>query len=526
MKKRQILFLLLCSFQYTFCQPTPPHAKPVRLPDTAYIYRTDGTVSGFLHYLYDDRGQRCEIRYFNETAGNWDEVQQRHYTYDGQGNLLSDLLLARKDGSWKNLKRNSYAYDTAGNRTLEQYQAWSDSLNRWYTEHSYHYTYNRHGTVDTFWREDNDSEYISRIFYSHDTSGNVTLEQWQIWDTAWTDIFRAISTYDSASRLADYVEQNWNHTHGGPPKLEWENWLHYVYRYDANGNNSELQTWVWNCGDEEWINEKHFHYTYDSAHRKMSEMFYAWSRASSQWVKKEFLQNEYDCKGRLTNSLLQTPYNKEWINHRLRKYSYDDEDRMLSRTEAYWNIGDGEWENNNRNVWDYDADGHLTGETGYFWDSHKNEWYGNYRTLTSFDEEGDGDTCSYEMYNSRKGWYPYEYELFVPYLNNTEKLGAFSISKVSVHYRMYEDTSHDAVAQYPESTLRCYPNPTQDFIRIRTEGEPLLHCQLWDANGRLLTELHPCREEVTLPMQQLPKGIYLLRCRTSKETISRIIYRQ
>ena len=526
MEYKLLIPMMVISCLTAFGQPTPPHAKPVKLPDTAFMYSTDGSVSGFHHYIYNELGQRSEIHYFNVTAGQYDETQQRIYTYDEQGNLLTDLLQIKQDKSWKNLKQNSYAYDTGGNRTLEHYQIWSDSLNRWSTKSCFHYIYNRQGKVDTFWREDNDSEYVSRIFYRYDANGNCTLEQWQFLDTAWTDLFRAISTYDSSSRLTDYLEQNWNHTHGGPPKLEWENWLHYLYSYDSNGNNSELRTWTWSCSDEKWLDEKHFIYTYDTAHRLVGEMFLAWSRSSSQWVGKEFHQHEHDSKGHLKSSLMQTPYNKEWNNHRLRCYSYDDSDRMRSKSEAYWNNSNGEWDNNSRTEWEYDAGGHMTGETGYIWDMKKNEWYGNYRTITSFDNEGDGDTCRYEMNDSRKGWFPYVNELFVPYMNNTEKLGSFSTSKVSVHYRVYEDTIPDAISRHPEPALQCYPNPAHDFIRIRTESAPLLRCQLWDAGGRLVAESSPCGVEATLSLSHLPKGAYLLRCQTSSETIIRTVIKQ
>ena len=512
MKNKLLLPLIIIGCLSASAQPTPPHEKPVRLPDTAFIYNTDGAVSGFYEYLYDQQGRRTEIRFHSAINGQWEEQQRRTYTYDQRSNLLCDLVQNLENGQWKNITRNLYAYDAQDNRTLEHYQTWSDSLGRWTSPHIFHYTYDQRGNVDTFFREDDDSDYIARIFYRHNANGDVTLEQWQFWDTAWTDIFRAISTYDSAGRLADYVEQNWNHTHGGPPKLEWENWLHYAYTYDSNGDNSELRTWVWICADEKWLDEKHFIYTHDTAHRLVSEMYHAWSRGSSQWVKKEFHQHEYDRNGNLEHSLMQTPYNNVWNNHRLRSYGYDNNGRMRSKTEAYWNNSNGEWENNNRNVWYYDTDNHLTGATGFFWDSRKNEW--------------DGDTCSYEMYDSRKGWYPYEYELFVPYLNNTEQLGAFSISKVSVHYRIYEDTIHDAVAQYPKSNLQCYPNPAREQLHIRTDGATLLHCQLWDATGRLVAELRPCNGEATLSLSNLPKGAYLLRCRTSKETTTRIIHKQ
>lgn len=519
-----ITLFLLGTAYYLSGQPTGPHAMPAWLPDTAFIHNTDGTVSGYYVYQYDKEGRRCEIRFYAAEAGKWVENQRRSYTYDQRSNLLTDLVQIYEKGLWKNRFRNNYAYDARDNQTLEHYEVWSDSLNRWTSPHIFHYTYNRFDKVDTFFREDDDSTYIARVFYNYDAFGNRTLEQWQFWDTAWTDMFRATTTYDSLYRIVDYLEENWNHTHGGPPKLIWENWLHYAYSYDSAGNCSELQTWIWDCEKEHWINENHYYYTYNPDGKNLTTTLFAWKRGSGEWAKKEFTSNEYDNKGQLARSVTQTPYNKEWTNHRLRNFAYDKAGRQVLLTEAFWDMELQQWDSNSKTTWDFDTWGNQLENAFFNWDKQKKQWVGVYRATNSFTVEGNGDTCRYEMYDSRKGWYPFENTLYVPYHNNMEKLGGFLTSKVIVNYSLLDDTT--SIAQHSSSSLLCYPNPAQDFIRIRTDGAPLLHCQLWDANGRLLTELHPCREEAVLPLQQLPKGAYLLRCRTSKENISRIIYKQ
>ena len=523
MRNKLLLPLIIIGCLSASAQPTPPHEKPVRLPDTAFIYNTDGAVSGFYEYLYDQQGRRTEIRFHSAINGQWEEQQRRTYTYDQRSNLLCDLVQNLENGQWKNITRNLYAYDAQDNRTLEHYQTWSDSLGRWTSPHIFHYTYDQRGNVDTFFREDDDSDYIARIFYRHNANGDVTLEQWQFWDTAWTDIFRATSTYDSHGRLLDYLEENWNHTHGGPPKLEWENWLHYLYSYDSAGNRSELQTWTWECGEEKWTNEFHYYYSYDSGNRLSTTTLYVWKRGTSEWAKREFTSNEYDPKGQLARSILQTPYNKEWVNHRLREYSYDQTGRKTLETEAFWNMEGQQWDNNSKSTWKFDRWGNQLENVFYNWESQKKQWVGVYRTTNSYTGEGNGDTCRYEMYDSRKGWYPFENTLYVPYLNKMEQLGGFLTSKVVVHYSII---GTDAITRHTETDLQCYPNPAQDFIRIRIDGATLLHCQLWDASGRIVAESRPCSGETTLSLSNLPKGAYILRCQTSSETIIRTVLKQ
>ena len=492
MRNKLLLPLIIIGCLSASGQPTPPHALPAWLPDTAFIYNTDGAVSGFYEYLYDQQGRRTEIRFHSAINGQWEEQQRRTYTYDQRSNLLCDLVQNLENGQWKNITRNLYAYDAQDNRTLEHYQTWSDSLGRWTSPHIFHYTYDQRGNVDTFFREDDDSDYIARIFYRHNANGDVTLEQWQFWDTAWTDIFRATSTYDSHGRLLDYLEENWNHTHGGPPKLEWENWLHYLYSYDSDN-------------------------------RLSTTTLYVWKRGTSEWAKREFTSNEYDPKGQLARSILQTPYNKEWVNHRLREYSYDQTGRKSQETEAFWNMEGQQWDNNSKSTWKFDRWGNQLENAFYNWDSQKKQWAGVYRTTNSFTGEGNGDTCRYEMYDSRKGWYPFENTLYVPYLNNMEQLGGFLTSKVVVHYSII---GTDAIARHTVTTLQCYPNPAREQLHIRIDGATLLHCQLWDASGRIVAESRPCSGEATLSLSNLPKGAYILRCQTTSETIIRTVIKQ
>ncbi len=182
-----------------------------------------------------------------------------------------------------------------------------------------------------------------------------------------------------------------------------------------------------------------------------------------------------------------------------------------------------QWDNNSKSTWKFDKWGNQLENVFYNWESQKKQWVGVYRTTNSYTGEGNGDTCSYEMYDSRKGWYPFENTLYVPYLNNMEQLGGFLTSKVVVHYSII---GTDAITRHTVTNLQCYPNPAHDFIRIRIDGATLLHCQLWDASGRIVIESRPCSGEASLSLSNLPKGAYLLRCQTSSETIIRTVIKQ
>lgn len=528
MKKKLIFAAILpvMFFSQSMAQPNNQHSLPCLQPDTAYIYLNDGSVGGFYHYIYSNQGQRTEEHYFESQSGEWKESIRRYYTYGSDGLLRNDLQQNMDNGQWKNLFENSYSYDGQKRLTMEHYKEWSDSLGRWYNKNCFYYTYNQDGKVDTFFRIEDDSNYIARIFYHYDAQGNQTLEQWQHWDTAWTDMFRATSVYNSKNQLVDYLEENWNHTHGGPPKLEWENWRHFVYKYDSLGDKKEWHTWCWDCANECWINEFQHYYTYDSTHRCINELIMTWDRGNLVWVKKEFFSFEYDGNNRIILQTKQTPYGEEWINNEREAYVYDEAGRTTSKSSAYWNLDYQEWINTFWEVWDFDAYGNMLENTFYNWDAKKNDWTGVYRTLNSFDENGNGDTSRHEMFDNKKGWYPFPNFLSITYNQKQDTIGEFHTSKVSVHYHLYQIDS-TPVASIAIPKLNCFPNPVKELLFVNTEDNMQIErYQLWNAQGQLLMDKQLGQNRIAIPMKQLPKGLYLLRCQTAKGTLVQTIIKQ
>ena len=529
MKHIHLSFMILLIAGSCLAQPNSPRPLPVLLPDTAFIYSTKGNIYGFYHYIYDEKALRTEEHYYISDNGQFTEQARRCYTYDARGNVLSDLRQQKTDGKWKNQFQNMYAYDAQNRITLVHNQLWTDSLGCWYSAHCFHYTYNAQGLVDTFSREDDDSGYIAQSFYRYNPHGMLTHEQWRYRnDTGWMDTYRATITYDTADRMLTYLEENWNHTHGGPPKLEWEPWLNYIYTYDSLGNKTELFTRAWLCEEEEWINEKHYFYTYDSLQRCTEECYYAWSRGNdAKWVKKSLTFYTYDEQSHCIQSLVQTPYLDGWTNSRLTAFSYDNRGNLTAKMEEYWNMTDSCWERNALYGWDFHANGFLTGETFSNWNPQQKEWQGIYRTTRTFNGNDDEETVCYEMYDSRKGWYPFENTLYVLYHGNRDTLGTFHTPKVRVCYRLLEDSlPEDGIAGFRDIQLQCSPNPAEDKIFLTAGGTDILRCQLFSTDGRLCLECFPQQSGAELSVAHLPAGTYIVRCLTGKGLLSQTIIKR
>jgi hypothetical protein len=71
--------------------------------------------------------------------------------------------------------------------------------------------------------------------------------------------------------------------------------------------------------------------------------------------------------------------------------------------------------------------------------------------------------------------------------------------------------------------LECivYPNPTSDAVKLiikdyRTSG---LSYQLWDVNGKMLSEDSIENDETTILMQQLPASIYFIKIMEGRQEI-------
>lgn len=74
----------------------------------------------------------------------------------------------------------------------------------------------------------------------------------------------------------------------------------------------------------------------------------------------------------------------------------------------------------------------------------------------------------------------------------------------------YEGIKSKAIEQFGSASLNIYPNPTTDVLKV--EGVPAgLSIQLFDTRGVLVRSFISQGDIVTMAVDTLPKGIYMLR---------------
>ena len=98
-----------------------------------------------------------------------------------------------------------------------------------------------------------------------------------------------------------------------------------------------------------------------------------------------------------------------------------------------------------------------------------------------------------------------------------------SCSDTSVCYFVNKNL-HTGIATLTNSTIKVFPNPTDNVLNIQWQSEE--HLQkiiLEDAIGRIVKELIPTGNNETLNIKDLPNGIYFLHLFAKTERVMKVL---
>ena len=73
-----------------------------------------------------------------------------------------------------------------------------------------------------------------------------------------------------------------------------------------------------------------------------------------------------------------------------------------------------------------------------------------------------------------------------------------------------------------QMALRVFPNPTQGFLVIETDGSSLEYCRIFDHQGRLLTENLCPENKTSLDVSRLESGYYFLETRQGRRAFLKL----
>ena len=362
------------------------------MPDKEYFYDSDGNVSHWYEYTYDENGHRTSQRHFN-ADGSMDWKEAWDSTYDENGYCLSDcyydddgnvrLRIERIfDENGNEINRNSYNGDGS--------VIWEDSFECVFTEDGrflshrnytadgsglgwgYEYTYDAAGKVVKETYYDDDGAVSAWYEYAYDANG-IRISQRcynpdgsMDWEYSWDE------TYDENGNITSHRSYN-----ADGSVLQW-----YEYTYNEDGKETALRYYDADGSLSRW-----YEYLYDEngyrtgQHRYFADGSIDWE---SSW------DSVYDENGHCTTEYY---YAADGSIEVCYVYTYDANGYRTSQR-RYFADGSVDWENSWDHIYNengycicdcfYLADGSVDCRTEFTYDSH-----GNLLTERSYDGNGN-----------------------------------------------------------------------------------------------------------------------------------------
>ena len=112
--------------------------------------------------------------------------------------------------------------------------------------------------------------------------------------------------------------------------------------------------------------------------------------------------------------------------------------------------------------------------------------------------------------------------------NSSERLGVWALPKIDNTFLTPAPSAQQIIVKSTgnaengkvNQSIRFYPNPVTDKLTIQSANELIQIISIYDVNGKLLmqTEAHGLQQE--LELSELNSGIYILKVKTGKETLT------
>jgi hypothetical protein len=336
----------------------------------------------------------------------------------------------------------------------------------------------------------------------------------------WENFTQTINTYDGNGYLMHDLTQNWD--------VSWKNKLQTDYTNNPDGTTQQSIFQSWNTGANKWDNLQRLTYTYTAAKKVLtleSEMWY-----DPNWTYFFKQTNTYDGNNYLTNSLVQTyNYIYQWENSSQTIYTNNLDGTVSQSVYRAWNPWGYDvdnwydverttftynnskpvmaiserwngtiWENFSKDTYGYDGSGYLTNTLSQNWVS--NSWKNDSQSLiTNYGNGNPFQIVSQDWDDIGLVW------------KNDLKTTLTYIS-LGVEENVFE------------KTFAVYPNPAQDKITIKTNGNSLgLNYLVTDQLGRQFLNGTITDGETVIDIGQLATGVYFIQMGQNKNQTIKMV---
>jgi hypothetical protein len=300
----------------------------------------------------------------------------------------------------------------------------------------------------------------------------VTLYLYYYWDTdseSFVKYVKAELTYDANNNMTMYRGYYWDtDSESFVPRDK------TVQTYDAKGNMIHFITYTWDTDSESFVELEKAELTYDANGITTLYIYYTWDTDSESFVPSFKREEAFDAKGNVTLYMTYTwdTDSESLVGDVKREYTYDESKIIPLTTEVMY-----DWQIS----------------LGVFKRSYKKE-----DTIIQDNETSIVVMGTISKYDTNLNQWAEESEEFKS-------------------YKYYTKMTTLTREEFNETLFSIYPNPTSDYISIKTTKQLLKpQFQLFDVLGKKVLS-QPIKATEAIDVQHLKPSLYFYRIKEGKE---------
>jgi hypothetical protein len=338
---------------------------------------------------------------------------------------------------------------------------------------------------------------------------NSEVETTSIWNKitlAWDLTAKTETTFDANGKILLMI----NYTRSG---ATWTNSSKMEYAYNAGGYPTQEISWTWN--GTTWFGILRSDVTYDVGNKQTLETIYSYNALTSSWDlhgKVELLYTSGQHTQDLSYNYVLVPTPGYEITQKI-DFTYNGSGQMLTETSYDWDktLPVPAWVETDKTEYGYDGAGNTNLMVFYNWDA---AWV----PLTKYEIVYDVNKRPTLMTNSMwdgAAWVPFT-KSETSYTTNQSVSLNYSWNVITSLWDLKTrktDNYSDVTAlerHNNDSGIKIYPNPARDYIVIESAGSAGNSLvQIYDLQGRKVTEKLQSGQRQVIPTANLKTGIYL-----------------
>jgi hypothetical protein len=332
----------------------------------------------------------------------------------------------------------------------------------------------------------------------------------------------------------------------------------YESTYDANRKTTLFINYLWDAATQSFAPSSKTEYAYDINENQTLYIGYTWVRATQSFVPSSKNEYTYDVNGHLTLIIGYTwdTETQSFVPSSKNEFTYDVNGKQTLYIYYRWNTATQSFRPSFKREYTYDVNGHLTLIIGYTWDTETQSFVPSYKNESSYDINGhlaliiqntwntetqsfvpsskyehtydaNGNRTLYTLYK----WHPslgdykpsfkQEYSIILDNTTNLVIMGTtfkydtnFNkwnelVGEEYKSYWYYTKTSALSTEEFNSSLFAIYPNPTSDYLNIKTADElSNLQLEMFDISGKRVL-YQPINSKESIDIQNLTPSIYL-----------------